>query len=98
MSVTYEWDIEEHDPEEGGDILDHNHARKLSEYRARQFEEINGVEFCLALVWNRLDQNNHLFRSWAYAEWADESWHLPKQFDNGTNVPKRFHDELKARQ
>lgn len=97
MSIKYEWDVEEHDDV---DVLDHDHRDKLSDFKKLSFSQINGVEFCLVLVKDVGNQDEGLqHRAWAYTMWdrAVERWVLPGCFDDGSNVPKKFHDELKAR-
>jgi len=89
MATRYEWDVEEYD---GEDIVDHDHC----ELSAVSFAEIDGVTYQLVLVRDVGDDDRGLVdRSWAYAE-KDVSgkWVLPREFDNGTKVPQRYHAAL----
>lgn len=88
-NTNYEWDIEEQD--EYGDIVDHNHADKLTQYTADEIAQIDNKRFTLVLVRTYDDMTLGGYdRSWAYVE----NMMLPEEFDNGIKVPKRFRDEL----
>lgn len=82
MKTIYEWDYETVNKD--GDIIDHNHADKLTE-----FSEVCKTD-TLVLV---RDSDNE--RAWAYVE----NGKLPEFFSDAyqrptTKVPKRFHKEL----
>jgi hypothetical protein len=93
MSLTYEWDIETVDME-SGDILDHNHAAKLSEFSeieidqaVSQFVDELGQATRLVLVRDSRGMVTrhgrtveHLDRTWAY---VTEAGALPATFDSG---------------
>lgn len=86
--TKYEWDIETIDSD--GDIIDHNHADKLSSYK-----EIDGVLVLVRDVGNKID--GVIDRSWAYVLGKK----LPEYFTDSyesrvAKVPARFHLELKA--
>lgn len=91
MGVYYEWDIEEVD--ENGDIQDHDFRDKLKDFVVKP--AIDGDRYQLVLVRNVGDEDEGLVdRDWAYAIKCDGRWVLPEQFDGGTKVPKRYHEEL----
>lgn len=84
--ISYEWDVEEIDSD--GDIIDHNHADKLSSYK-----EIDGVLVLVRDVGNSRD--GVIDRSWAYVLGKK----LPEYFTDTdeakvAKVPQKFHDEL----
>jgi hypothetical protein len=89
-SISYEWDYETVD--EFGDILDHNHADKLS-----QFTDQDKTD-SLVLVRDEGNENEGVVnRSWAYVKEGK----LPEYFKDAagcevSKVPKRFHLELKS--
>ena len=95
--VAYEWDVETFDVH--GDIIDHNHADKLSEPQLRHWFEFplaDGLQNRIVLVrdvWN--DHAGVIDRQWAYLENTDENgWQMPAEFDDGASVPKRFAKEF----
>jgi len=98
MAIRYEWDIEEVD--EFDDISNHDFRTKLSDYSCGVFCMINAIEARLVLVKNSGNNVEGLkHRAWAYAAWDKEAdeWFLPECFDDGSKVPQKFHDELKAK-
>lgn len=93
--IIYEWDIETVD--EHGDIQDHDHRDKLSEYHK---DDIN-KDTVLVLVRDRgNDEEGVLDRQWAYTTIVDGKHTLPTHFEDGRGckVPKRFHTELAKHQ
>jgi len=91
MSVCYEWDIEEVD--EHGDIQDHDFVDKLKDFGVTP--TVDGERYQLVLVRTTGDDIDGADeREWAYAIQRDGRWVLPEEFDGGTRVPKRYHDEL----
>ena len=89
--VIYEWCYETID--EYGDIIDNDHADKLSEFN----EERKTEQLCL--VQNIGDDDNGLDdRHWAYVK----DGKLPEFFADamgeftGYKVPQKFHAELKS--
>ena len=88
LRAIYEWDYETID--EFGDVLDHNHADKLSSY------EPSEITNDLVLVRDTVDELDIIKdREWAYVK----DGKLPEFFkdamgNNGARVPKRFHKEL----
>ena len=91
--ITYEWDVETFDVH--GDIIDHNHADKLSEPQLRQWFEFplaDGLENRIVLV-RDVEDGNRPFgsRTWAYPENTEEhGWQMPAKFEDGSAVPKQF--------
>lgn len=89
-TVSYEWDYERTD--EHGDILDHNHADRLSQFA------IEDITDSLVLVRDLGNENEGLQeRTFAYVK--DNK--LPEYFTDGAGnpihkVPKRFNEELKT--
>jgi len=85
--VGYEWDIETV-TDEDGDVMDHHHGNKLKEllfYKNTKPED--GFHYELVLVrdvWDEFDGVTN--RTWAY----EDEGKMPKEFDNGVAVPKRF--------
>ena len=98
--VAYEWDVETFDVH--GDIIDHNHADKLSEPQLRHWFEFplaDGLENRIVLVRDAHDSNHsglcQFSRTWAYPENTDENgWQMPAEFDDGSAVPQRFAKEF----
>jgi len=99
--LRYEWDIEEID--EHGDINDHHHRDKLSEFFELGFADdfaaaLKGEGYQLVLVRDTLDSDGAVdLRSWAYVE----DGKLPVFSGDGfgrcaAKVPQRFHRELAA--
>lgn len=89
MSVFYEWDLEEFDPEYG-DVVDHDHADRLIEFARRELPE----HAHLVLIRDE-EKGGNLDRSWAYVQGG----HLPEFFKDAyghptTRIPRRFHREL----
>ncbi len=84
MSRTnYEWDIETTDPE-SGDILDHNHADKLAEFKNLSDGDV------VVLVRDVWEEDGELSsRSHWYPVEDDKLI-----FSNGADVPKRFIKEF----
>ena len=81
--TIYEWDWEELDKH--GDIIDHGFVEKPCD------NPFNGRPARLVLVkdvWR--DDGNLMSREWAYAEEGK----LPKEFDGGSKVPQKYHDEF----
>lgn len=95
--IGYEWDIEETEAE-SGDILDHYHVGKLSEFSPEQVAAIDNRSRVLVLV--RDDWGMDGERSWAYTiTGPDGTLMLPTHFEDAYNrdtakVPKKFHAEL----
>ena len=99
--LRYEWDIEEID--EHGDIIDHHHRDKLSEFFECGFADdfaaaLKREGYLLVLVRDMLDRNGDVdLRSWAYVKdgklpvFSHDAWgrYVAK-------VPQRFHRELAA--
>ena len=91
--VRYEWDLETVDSKHG-DVLDHNHADKLKELlflKNKKPSDFNpndkGMHYDLVLVRDEGDEFDGITnRSWAYPNEGK----MPKEFDNGISVPKRF--------
>jgi len=88
MSVRYEWDRETVSP--SGDVLDHDHRDRLSEY----IQPI-AADQRLVLVRDVIDEFDGVVdRGWAYVQ----NGCLPDRFDDGQvethRVPKRFAKEL----
>ena len=97
--LRYEWDIE--DIDEHGDINDHHHRDKLSEFFECGFADdfaaaLKGLGCQLVLVRDTLDSDGAVdLRSWAYVE----DGKLPVFSHDGcggraAKVPQRFHREL----
>jgi hypothetical protein len=82
--VNYEWDMETVDPE-SGDILDHNHADKLVE-----FKEVAAGE-ALVLVRDVWEEDGELSDRSHWYPFEDDK---PVFFPSGVDVPKRFIKEL----
>lgn len=80
----YEWDFERYDLITG-DILDHDHAFKLTEFWWQMANDQR-----LVLVWNLGSEEGLVDRAWAYVQ----DGILPEKFDNGRKVPKRFQKEF----
>lgn len=95
MAIEYEWDIEECESGEDGDILEHNHFDKCPVHAG-----VNGDTLRLVLVKNVINAHTDLeARAWAYAEWTGQQWILPEFFSEAYGkpfgkVPQRFHKEL----
>ena len=90
--VRYEWDIETVDSKHG-DVLDHNHADKLKELlflKNKKPSDFNpndkGMHYDLVLVRDLWVDSELEQRRWAYPDGGK----MPKEFDNGVAVPKRF--------
>jgi hypothetical protein len=87
--TNYEWDYETIDLN-SGDIIDHNHANKLTDFRAEDKTDT------LVLIRDSGDQIHGLQeRTWAYVI----NNKLPEYFSDSTGiplhkVPARFHKEL----
>lgn len=87
--ISYEWDFEEID--EDGDVIDHNHADKLTDYVPTDDTMI------LVLVRDvGNDRDGLVDRSWAYVKFK----HLPEYFTDTdgarvAKVPEKFKIELK---
>ena len=88
--VTYEWDIETV-TDEDGDVMDHNHADKLKEllFYKNEKPDMDGCHYELVLVRDLWEDSNLEQRTWAYPDGGK----MPKEFDNGVAVPKRFLEE-----
>jgi hypothetical protein len=93
MATSYEWDIESFDGE--GDITDHDHRGRLSEYKVDDLAAaIKGdAGTRLVLVRDAVDRD----RGWAYVV----NGKLPEDFLNANDeivapVPSRFHLALKV--
>ena len=86
----YEWDLEEID--EYGDVIDHHHADKLSEFPL----DFDPESYVLVLVRDSGCEADGLDdRQWAYTALDDNlDWILPSHFDGGNLVPKKYHAEL----
>lgn len=88
--TTYEWDIETICPVHE-DVLDHNHADKLSEF----YEPLD-IDQRLVLVRDVWDDWGLIDRVWAY---VSDDGKLDEFFSEGfeettLKPPKRFHAEL----
>ncbi len=88
MATIYEWDYETVD--ENGDVEDHFHANKLSEYSE---DAKTDTLVLVRSVGNEID--GLIEREWAYVK----DGKLPEYFQDanereGAKVPVRFHDEL----
>lgn len=89
--IRYEWVAETLD--EYGDIVDVTHADTFLQIQhiARQIEA-DGKEVAVGLVRDRINDVDEDLedRQWAYLE----NGVLPKRFDGGATVPKRFLKEV----
>tara|TARA_Y100000593_G_C4224152_1_gene293525 strand:+ start:374 stop:676 length:303 start_codon:yes stop_codon:yes gene_type:complete len=90
--VRYEWDLETVDSKHG-DVLDHHHADKLKEllfFKNKKPSDFNpndkGTHYDLVLVRDLWVDSELEQRTWAY----EDEGKIPKEFDNGISVPKRF--------
>lgn len=84
----YEWDIETLD--KNGDIIDHNHSDNCPGIPTEpgfSLVLVKDTAVCERDTGKPIDLYN---RTWAYVE----NGKLPKEFENGDTVPKRFHEEL----
>jgi hypothetical protein len=99
--ISYEWDIETcavDDGGEHGDVLDHNHRARLTDFDPDQLaagiaERVDAAGHISRLVLVR-DSGNDVEglkeRQWAYLEKGA----FPDAFDNGAMVPARYRREL----
>lgn len=97
MTIRYEWDVETFNVY--CDIIDHNHADKLSEPQLRQWFESpleDGLQNRIVLVRDVYDREYPFGnRTWAYPENTDENgWQMPAEFEDGSAVPQRFAKEF----
>jgi len=92
MAVSYEWSIESVDIYD--DIQDSDFSEKLSSFSKSDLDhDPENPEYhkALVLVRNVGNEDDGLQdREWAYVI----NKQLPKVFDRGADVPKRFHKEL----
>ena len=98
MTVKYERDLETYDLEHG-DVLDHNHADRLDEYRPENLiRPEKGQAVRMVLVRDVWDDRGLRDRAWAYVEEGK----LPMAFEDGLGeetryrVPIKYRKELKS--
>lgn len=90
MAISYEWIVEEVDCH--GDVQETSALNSLAEAK-RQMEStpMEGTHYSLGLTRNSGNQDEGILdRQWAYIE----NGILPKEFDGGAKVPKRFFNEV----
>jgi uncharacterized CHY-type Zn-finger protein len=102
MATMYEWDIETRSQEDESDtywscVEDHNESDSLAKYPAQQLKAIDQKEFKLVLVKATLNNNDYIsYRTCAECEvGTDGVLVLPASFEDGQNIPAKFHRELK---
>ena len=89
MATIYEWDYETWD--ENGDILDHDHADKLSE-----FSDSRKTAHLVLVRDSGNDIDGLTDRVWAYVSGGKLPEYFTDELNNPTQykVPQRFHKEL----
>ena len=104
-SVQYEWVLEVLTIDDDGDVLEREPLQSkeimMPDNPGEVYFEEDGTqkmtdELCLVRdVWDT-EFGDLEDRTWAYVETKDKDglWMLPKHFDNGVRVPKRFHNEI----
>ena len=90
MTVYYEWAIEHTD--QHGDIIDIDHADKLTEFGSMQAQDnVKDTKPVLTLIRHiGNDDEGELDRTYAYPIQT----RLPPEFEDGKKIPKRFREEL----
>lgn len=96
VRVGWEWDVETVAGDAGGDIIDHDHADKLSmitEVEACGVDETYGrpLHADLVLVRDTYTKVDGLIdRDWAYVNMTVCPWVLPERTASGHKVPKKY--------
>lgn len=90
-NTEYEWDVETVE-NEYGDVVDHDQqpSYKSCIDTVNRFPCEVGHHYDIVLVRDVFASDDLVDRSWAYMV----NGKLPERFENGTQVPKRFHMEV----